>query len=495
MKTTRTLLVVAVVLLAPLAVSGLVAAQPAPPASYYGDVTVDDEPAPEGTTIEAEIDGEIVGSITTDETGQYGGEETFDDRLEAQCDEAAGSVIEFRLDSGEYADQQSECTPGEVVELDLTFPEIDDDPGDPGEDPPEDPPEEDPDNGDDGDAGNGDDGDAGNGDDGDDSAGSGGGGAGGGGGGGGVGGAPAGDDGADIDVIGVDDGATTYIDDVPTGEDVTVDFEDEVSDDGFTIGSIAVEHQITPDDYRIEVTEVGTSPASGTTALDDADAVGYLDVDPIGTNEIETVEFEFVVESDALPEDASVDTVAMYHYDDGWEPLETNHVETEGDTHEFVAETDDLSSFAIGATTPESVDPAVVAASLDDTEIPAGEAVSVDATVENDGDTEEHTTVSLTVDGDVQDDQTVTVPGGDRVDVSFTVDIDEPGEYAVSVDDTSAGELTVLEESNDEESSDEEASDEETPSDDPVVEEQSPGFGALVALVAMLAAALLARRR
>lgn len=484
----RSLLVATVVLLAPLAAGGvgIGAAQPNTPHTLYGDVEIGGEPAPEGTTIEAVIDGEVAGDITVDEEGVYSGPPPEHTGLIVDCTVGSGDVT-FELAGFDVeADQTIECTTGAVDELDLTFPDVDGDPGDPGEDPPgDDPPEEEPPEEDppEDDPGNGDDGDAGNGDDGDDSGSSGG--APGGGGGGGGGGASTGDDGADVDVIGVDDGVTTYIDDVPTGEDVTVDFDGEVVDDGFTVGSITVEHRITPDDYRIEVTDIGTAPPSGVTALEDADPIGYLDVDPIGTDDIDTVEFSFTVEADALPDGASAETVALYHYDEGWEPLETEHVESDGGVHEFVAETDELSAFAIGAATPEAVEPTVVEASLDTTELPAGEAISVDATVENDGSTEERVTVSLTVGDEVRDDLTVTVPGGERVDVTFTVDIDEPGEYAVAVDETAAGDVTVLDESESV----------ETPDADPAVEEQSPGFGVVVAVVATLAAALLARRR
>ncbi len=45
---------------------------PPEPATYYGEVTLSGEPAPVGTTISAEIDGEERGSITVEERGQYG---------------------------------------------------------------------------------------------------------------------------------------------------------------------------------------------------------------------------------------------------------------------------------------------------------------------------------------------------------------------------------------------------------------------------------------
>jgi len=51
------------------------------PARYYGTVTVDGEPAPAGTTIEAEVDGEVRGSITVETAGSYGGPNADDEQL------------------------------------------------------------------------------------------------------------------------------------------------------------------------------------------------------------------------------------------------------------------------------------------------------------------------------------------------------------------------------------------------------------------------------
>ena len=41
-------------------------------ARYYGTVTIDDEPAPKNTTIEAEINSEVRGTITVETAGKYG---------------------------------------------------------------------------------------------------------------------------------------------------------------------------------------------------------------------------------------------------------------------------------------------------------------------------------------------------------------------------------------------------------------------------------------
>ncbi|CAG0950767.1 MAG: cell surface protein [Candidatus Methanoperedens nitroreducens] len=57
-----------------LITSGIASAQNEPlnPSSYYGTVTVNGQPAPQGTTIIAKIGGEVRGSITTKASGFYG---------------------------------------------------------------------------------------------------------------------------------------------------------------------------------------------------------------------------------------------------------------------------------------------------------------------------------------------------------------------------------------------------------------------------------------
>lgn len=68
------------------------------PATYYGNVTIDGEPAPAGTTITAEIDGEVRGSITIDSAGQYGGPTVNDERLVVNGTQAdSGAEVTFRI--------------------------------------------------------------------------------------------------------------------------------------------------------------------------------------------------------------------------------------------------------------------------------------------------------------------------------------------------------------------------------------------------------------
>jgi len=70
---------------------------PSVPAEYYGDVTIDGEPAPEGTAIEAVVNGSVVGSITIDQPGQYGGSEALEEKLSVGTNTPIenGSEVQF----------------------------------------------------------------------------------------------------------------------------------------------------------------------------------------------------------------------------------------------------------------------------------------------------------------------------------------------------------------------------------------------------------------
>jgi hypothetical protein len=115
-----TLAVLATVFLFQVAV---VLALPSPtplplPAAYYGNITVNGEPAPVSTTIIAKIEAEEKGRITTTRGGMYG--EDFYERLIVQgC--AEGDIVRFFVE-GVEAEETVIWTAGDGPRLlDLTF--------------------------------------------------------------------------------------------------------------------------------------------------------------------------------------------------------------------------------------------------------------------------------------------------------------------------------------------------------------------------------------
>ena len=100
-KTFGVLLIATLVLLSGVAGAGVVSAQddpPGEPANFYGQI--EDEngtAAPAGTEVFAIIDGNVEDSIVIDEPGQYGGPDTFDDKLAVNT--GAGDEVVFRINS------------------------------------------------------------------------------------------------------------------------------------------------------------------------------------------------------------------------------------------------------------------------------------------------------------------------------------------------------------------------------------------------------------
>ncbi|PSQ46585.1 hypothetical protein BRD19_11815 [Halobacteriales archaeon SW_7_65_23] len=129
-----------------------------------------------------------------------------------------------------------------------------------------------------------------------------------------------------------------------------------------------------------------------------------------------------------------------------------------------------------------------------------GATVEVSATVSNEGDEEGTRDVSIPLDGEALDSQSVTLAGGESETVTFEVDtsdLEADSTYihgiAAGDDDEALGSLTVGQGSTPTETTETETPVDttETASDD----DDGAGFGIVVALLAFLGAALLATRR
>ncbi|MCL0056543.1 Ig-like domain-containing protein [Dehalococcoidia bacterium] len=101
----------------------VLASVPPLPHAFWGDLTINGEPAPVGTTVEARVQGGLVGipgnPLITTEQGKYGGPGAFDPKLIVQGDIEPGAIIEFYV-NGFKADQTYEFTPGGITRLDLS---------------------------------------------------------------------------------------------------------------------------------------------------------------------------------------------------------------------------------------------------------------------------------------------------------------------------------------------------------------------------------------
>ncbi|WP_301663648.1 hypothetical protein [Methanoculleus frigidifontis] len=96
-----------------------VMAAPALPCEFYGDISVNGNPAPAGTVITATIGGEERGRLVTSAEGVYGGTGSFDARLLVQAAEGEDpAAITFLVDGVTFS-QTALYAPGEITRMDL----------------------------------------------------------------------------------------------------------------------------------------------------------------------------------------------------------------------------------------------------------------------------------------------------------------------------------------------------------------------------------------
>ncbi|MDD3135492.1 MAG: hypothetical protein PHF64_03245 [Methanoregula sp.] len=89
------------------------------PCEFYGQVNINGQPAPVGALIEAKINGQTAGSLTTTAPGAYGGPGTFDTRLVVNG-QANGDSITFSV-NGILANQTATFQERNTQLLDLTI--------------------------------------------------------------------------------------------------------------------------------------------------------------------------------------------------------------------------------------------------------------------------------------------------------------------------------------------------------------------------------------
>lgn len=113
-----TWLIISVVILATIPVGATAgAASPQPPESYYGSVSINGQPAPEGVEIVARIAGELRGNITVKEAGSYGGPGAFEEKLTVNGSD--GEEVRFYV-AGLDTTTTDVLNPGDVTHLNLS---------------------------------------------------------------------------------------------------------------------------------------------------------------------------------------------------------------------------------------------------------------------------------------------------------------------------------------------------------------------------------------
>ena len=430
---------------------------PGEPANFYGTaVDENGNNAPQGTTIVAVVGGEVEGQITIDTAGQYGGEGGLEEKL--ALDSAAGDEVSFHIagPSGAEAVGNPYDLTADTREVDLTF---------------------------------------------------------------------------EDDALATTTASTT-VDDSGQAE---VAFPDPDQSEGIEAATISLPDGV-PADTRVSV-----QPSPGPTgdAEDRNSNAVYLDISP--SNPVSgSTDVSVDVQQSTLD---SFDNPSLYRYDgSNWVELDTsvsgNTItatspnglspfaideatgDDDTDTDTGTADDDDDTSASSGGGGGGgggggSLAADFLATNLDSstTEVTQGDAITVSAELESDGIAQDTQDVDLRIGGETIATQSVELSSGATTTVEFTdvtVDVD-PGEYEYGIytdDDSVTGTITVVadETADEEAAADEEAdaeADAEPADEEGTAEEQAdgatedgiPGFGPLVAVLALVALALAARKR
>ncbi|WP_154660585.1 CARDB domain-containing protein [Halopiger goleimassiliensis] len=433
------------------------------PAAYYGNVTIDGEPAPEGTTVSAVVDGERRGTILVEEPGKYGETVRDGERLEVPGSSDDGEVT--FLVNGEAAETEPasvQWESGDLRQVDLSATdvgtanfavEIDEDESNAS--------------------------------------------------------------------VAPNDTATVVADVENTGDgfgERTVEFAVDGDREDAVEGVQLEPGESTRVSFATELEGETTTEATVSTGDDEASVTLSSDSDggggggapsgpgpgpapdptpkppsfdvidgELGSDDVrvgQSVAVTATVENTGPPGtetvavlvDGEVEAERQVRIDEGATEDVTVHLtlETPG-TYEIAVGEREVGTLTVSEPAPAEL--TVRNADLGAFEVGVGESVAVTATVENTGETTGTSTVELLVDGDVVAERDVTVAGGETEPVSFEHAFDAAGRYEVVVSGVSAGTITVVEET-------------EADGGDSI-----PGFGATTAIAALLVAHLVLRRR
>ena len=220
------------------------------------------------------------------------------------------------------------------------------------------------------------------------------------------------------------------------------------------------------------------------------------------------------LETNVIPEDEDSNTVTL-QFETAFSVFAVGeNIPDTGTGEDDPDADDDVSSSSGGGGGGGSLSTGFTVSDLDpeDVEVTQGDEITVTATITTESFLEETQDVAFELDGDTVASQEVTLSSQESTTVEFTgIDTsDLEGEYEhgiVTEDDSETGTLTVTvpadaeddtaadEPADDEAEADEETEQQEETAATEETEDGTPGFGPLVALVAIIAAALLATRR
>ena len=358
------------------------------PHFFYGSVQVNGSPAPVGSTVEAQGEGVATGiagnPTTTTVIGIYGTSNPFEHRLVVQGDIEDGATITFYV-NGHSTGQSAEWHSGETTELELSASY----------------------------------------------------------GGAGAGFVPAPD--VETSLFGIEAEFSISAD----GEiQETIEATSEAGDLTILIeeGTIALDEDGEPlGSLEIAVDETPPDPP------EDAHIIGLAyDFGPAGATFDPPITLTFTSDLGDLPEGVEPEDLVLAYWDgDEWVELDSE-VDIENSTITIIADVDHFTTFAVIAMPPPPpsvLAPAAITTSslsISPREVDIGETVTISVLVANTGEEQGSYTVTLKVNGVVEETREITLAGGASETATFTVAEDEAGTYSVNIDGLT-GSFTVRE--------------------------------------------------
>ena len=190
----------------------------------------------------------------------------------------------------------------------------------------------------------------------------------------------------------------------------------------------------------IEITEAGTPPPPENTVF-----VGQVyDFQPSGITFSESIGLTLGYDVNDLPEDVASVALAYYSTETGWVELEAES-DVVAEVGKLTALVDHFSLFAVLAeVAPPSLPPTPATFELSNLNIDPsqsvtfivrrmGEEVTITADVTNSGELEGNYTVVLTINGETQATQEISLGAGESEQVIFTVSGNQTGHYLVVI--------------------------------------------------------------
>ncbi len=211
-------------------------------------------------------------------------------------------------------------------------------------------------------------------------------------------------------------------------------------------GTIALDEDGEPlDTLEITVDETPPDPP------EDAHIIGIsYNFGPAGATFDPGITMTYTLDLDDLPEGVDpADLVIAYWDGDEWVELDSD-VDVENSTIIIEAEVKHFTTFAVIAMPPPPTPvlaPAAFASSslsISPLEVDIGQTVTISLLVANTGEEEGSYTVTLKLNGAVEETREITLAGGSSETVTFTTAEDEAGTYSVDVDGLT-GSFTVRE--------------------------------------------------